>query len=294
MARFRFFAVDGNGVDMGPDHVVVGEVSGQTARLLRFSDGDHVITYSGTFTKLNGLYFGTLDGFTETDGGERVLTVTDLDKNLGTFGSYYRHDEFVGAFNYIISGNDTIIGTGFADALLGGGGRDVIRGGGGKDTISGNARRDKLLGDGGGDLLDGGSGHDRLYGGAGNDRIIGGRGDDVLRGDAGRDVMFGGFGSDRFVFADRFDFAPRKRPDVIADFSRARDDRIDLSAIDADTFKAGEQAFTFIGSEAFSETAGELRFRNGMLSGDVQGDGTADFYVAVENVSQLSVDDFLL
>ena len=48
--------------------------------------------------------------------------------------------------------------------------------------------------------------------------------------------------------------------DVVADFNRAEGDRIDLSAIDADVYAAGNQAFTFIGTAAFSGTPGEIRY----------------------------------
>ena len=37
-------------------------------------------------------------------------------------------------------------------------------------------------------------------------------------------------------------------------------DHIDLSRIDADVYAAGNQAFTFIGTAAFSGTPGEVRY----------------------------------
>ena len=70
--------------------------------------------------------------------------------------------------------------------------------------------------------------------------------------------------------------------DAILDF--AAGDRIDLSAIDAITGGANN-AFAFIGGGAFSSTAGELHVTgagaNWTLEGDTNGDGVADFAVAI-------------
>ena len=48
--------------------------------------------------------------------------------------------------------------------------------------------------------------------------------------------------------------------DRITDFSHAQADRIDLSAIDASTGAAGDQAFSFIGAGLYTGVAGQLRF----------------------------------
>jgi len=68
---------------------------------------------------------------------------------------------------------------------------------------------------------------------------------------------------------------------VITDFHRSEIDVIDLSTIDADTTWSGNQSFTYIGGNAFSGEAGELNFRSGIISGDVNGDGYADFQIRV-------------
>ena len=48
--------------------------------------------------------------------------------------------------------------------------------------------------------------------------------------------------------------------DRIHDFSRNGGDKINLSGIDANTVREGNQAFTFIGKSDFHEKAGELRY----------------------------------
>ena len=92
--------------------------------------------------------------------------------------------------------------------------------------------------------------------------------------------------------------------DHILDFTPGTD-RIDLTRIDANTFVGGDQAFRWIGSNAFGGTgaasAGELRAYqdvNGgwFVEGDVNGDGVADITVALtlQGPLPLGAGDFLL
>ncbi len=80
-------------------------------------------------------------------------------------------------------------------------------------------------------------------------------------------------------------------------------DRIDLSRIDANSLAAGDQAFSWIGSNAFAGTgatsAGELRaFESGgyrWVEGDTNGDGSADFAIRFQiGTAPLVQSDFLL
>jgi serralysin len=81
--------------------------------------------------------------------------------------------------------------------------------------------------------------------------------------------------------------------DTIKDFHRGSD-HIDLRSIDANTKVASDQAFTFIGKAGFHGKAGELRFADGIVSGDVNGDRTADFKIKVVGLFALSKGDFYL
>ncbi|WP_395673846.1 hypothetical protein [Inquilinus sp.] len=128
-----------------------------------------------------------------------------------------------------------------------------------------------------------------LSGGAGNDKLVG---------SAGTDIFIGGAGADRFQFNLASDSVVGPKADRIADFSRAQGDKIDLSAIDANTGAAGNQAFTFIGTSVFSHHAGELRFAvNGAgttIAGDLDGNGTSDFHITFTGQIALTAADFVL
>lgn len=91
------------------------------------------------------------------------------------------------------AGDDTLIGSAFADWLIGGVGNDLLVGGGGADRLDGGVGDDELRGDLGDDVLDGGPGDDGLYGDGGNDRFLV-RGDELVR-----DRVFGGGNTDRIV-----------------------------------------------------------------------------------------------
>ena len=86
--------------------------------------------------------------------------------------------------------------------------------------------------------------------------------------------------------------------DVIADFSREQDDKIELSAIDANQRLSGDQAFNFIGAKGFSGSAGELRYQhdNGvtLIFADTNGDQLTDFSVELAGQITLLGQDFLL
>jgi Ca2+-binding RTX toxin-like protein len=125
----------------------------------------------------------------------------------------------------------------------------------------------------------------------------GGIGNDVLTGGNGRDIQVGGVGVDRFDFNLIGETKVGALRDRLNDFKHGQGDKIDLSGIDAKTGIAGNQAFTFIGDDAFSDTKGELRFKDlgakVIVQGDVNGNGTADFEIFV-NIGSLVKGDFIL
>ncbi|QZH74392.1 MAG: sulfatase-like hydrolase/transferase [Erythrobacter sp.] len=224
-----------------------------------------------------------------------------------------------------LDGDDTIYGSNTADSIYGGNGadrlvgnagEDTIHGGQGDDIINGGSNIDTLHGDGGNDLILGGVGNDVLYGGTGNDTLRGGAnmdtlhgedgadildggdGVDLLIGGANRDVMTGGLRADVFAFDDG-DFAglAANTADRIKDFNRLEGDNIDLSAVDA-ILGGADDAFDYIGSDAFSGTAGELRWEhvgsNTMIFMDVDGDALADYAIRLDGTINLAESAFIL
>ena len=136
---------------------------------------------------------------------------------------------------------------------------------------------------------------DRLLGGDGNDTLNGLKGNDHIQGHGGADDLFGGGGSDTFVYAKVSDSTPAA-PDVIHNFARGID-KIDLTAIDA-VAGGSNNAFAWIGNSAFSG-AGQLRTQSTssglILQGDIDGDGKADFAIAIDaSYHALASSDVLL
>ena len=115
----------------------------------------------------------------------------------------------------------------------------------------------------------------------------------------GADALTGGVGADRFVYSSLDDSTvAASGRDIVEDFSLAQGDRIDLSRIDANVNAGRNQAFTFIGTSAFTGHAGQLDYSvvngNAFVYGDVNGDGKADFSIEVAHATSLVKADFRL
>jgi Ca2+-binding RTX toxin-like protein len=168
--------------------------------------------------------------------------------------------------------------------------------GAGNFHLIGNGADNLIAGTGGDDLLEGDGGHDELRGGSGNDTLVGGAGNDRLIGGAGTDVMTGGAGNDIFQIGG-WETGLEGDADIVTDFT-VGEDLMDLSGMDADMWQPGRQAFTLIGSDAFSASAGELRMFVGVgetwIEGDIDGDGVADFAIMLVGEVPLGPGDFLV
>ncbi|KAA0014647.1 hypothetical protein F0A17_03125 [Billgrantia pellis] len=134
------------------------------------------------------------------------------------------------------------------------------------------------------DILNGLRGDDYLTGGVGNDRLVGGRGADMLT---------GGTGADTFAFLSTLDSTPLSQ-DILLDFDRLEGDRIDLSAIDANTEGEGLQGFTWLDDNGFTGNGGELRTSGNNLQADVNGDGVVDMQIGVLGVNSLESNDIIM
>ncbi|HEY0012431.1 MAG TPA: M10 family metallopeptidase C-terminal domain-containing protein [Allosphingosinicella sp.] len=138
----------------------------------------------------------------------------------------------------------------------------------------------------------------RLFAGAADDSLIGGGGADLLFGGLGADTLTGNGGADVFRYQAAAESTP-DAPDTILAFLSGTD-KVDLGRIDTDAEAEGDQAFRFIGEEAFSGRGAELRLTyNAQMArweaqGDLDGDGAADLLILFAETELVTGSDFLL
>ena len=269
---FRYYSY-GNGVDTLKD-----AAAGDTIRILNTSLAGSVLDGNGSATAYNQVELG----YNQTDATTSLHIGVDgnpgADVVIRLQGRYE-----TGAFK--LAGSDIRFMQGATASQSG-------SGNGGSQP--GTVRNDTLLGTSGNDELAGGGGNDRLEGRLGDDRLDGESGNDTLLGGSGADTLTGGSGADQFVLTGLSESSPGiLNRDVISDFSPAQGDRIDLSALDAAVAMPGDQTFSLV-TGTFSGVPGQLRYEEGLLQGDVQGDGSVDFEIELLGKPELTVADLVL
>lgn len=234
----------------------------------------------------------TLDGDTGTDstfggnGNDRIIDddfvtfdihnggagIDTIDYSQADFAPGEVTIDLAAGLTSVISGNTETI-TNFEN----------VEGSQGSETIIGSTASNLLDGNEGNDTIDGGSGNDTLVGGAGTDTMTDGDGNDVYR----------------FLSVTESNVGAGSR-DILTDFTRSADD-IDLSPIDSNLLTAGNQAFSFIGTGAFTGGGnGEVRYfqfgSNTIVQVNRQGDGnlTAEMEIQITGLVNLAAGDFVL
>jgi Ca2+-binding RTX toxin-like protein len=236
---------------------------------------------------------------------------------------------FAGAGDDVVfggSGADIIYGDAGADRIFGDAGNDLITAGAGDDTVFGGDGNDMIvaeIGDGndvyfggagdadsgvdtldisaatvdvnvvlGNGLLEKGSvsstqtGNDTLWG---IENVNTGSGNDSITASNAVNVMNGGAGNDTFHFGT----AAAANGDTIVGFEPG--DRIDLSAMDANSTAAGHQSFTLVTGEALT-AAGQLAVsfethtdgEYTVVQGNISGNAGADFKISIEGHQDLT------
>lgn len=210
------------------------------------------------------------------------------------------------------SGNDLITGDAGNDRLFGDDGNDVLEGGAGGDTVYGGAGDDRIIanvadgddtywGDAGEDTLDYSAISANITADLGNglmqhgsvsssqsgtdatfafENFIGGSGNDTIIASSVANVMDGGAGNDTYVFHSAAD----ANGDTIKGFQPG--DKIDLSAIDANTGASGAQSFVLFAGNMFT-SAGQVivtqELKDGVehtfVEGNTNSDTVADFKI---------------
>jgi len=109
--------------------------------------------------------------------------------------------------------------------------------------------------------------------------------------------LTGNAGADTFTWKAGTDAGVGAAADTITDFLSGTD-KIRLSDIDANPGTGGDDAFTFIGTGAFTSTAGQLRYQvegaNLRVQADLDGNGIADMEIIVNNNNVFAASDFFL
>jgi Ca2+-binding RTX toxin-like protein len=145
-----------------------------------------------------------------------------------------------------------------------------------------------------------------LFGNEFDNTIIGNATSNVLGGSSsvdsggfdGLDTFTGGFGGDTFVWTKTAETGVAgNEADIITDFSRAQDDVIALNPIDADETVAGDHAFTFIGTGAFT-AAGQINFfttaTDTFIQMNTDGDNFAEATIHLVGVHNVDASFFVL
>jgi hypothetical protein len=149
------------------------------------------------------------------------------------------------------------------------------------EIVVGSAVRDRLIGD---------AFANTISGGQGNDRMVGGVGADTLTGGAGKDVFIyrriGESSGEMDVF------------DVIRDFSQSQGDRIDVSGIDANFGRSGNQTFRFDPQGDGIGKTGQISYKieggNTHIYANTDKDSDPEFHIVLNGEYVLRASDFIL
>jgi serralysin len=276
MLRFRDRDVTEGNNDTAP--VLATAIDDQKA------DADTRFTFTipnGAFTDPNG---DTLTYSAKLEGGDALPAWLTFDEVTRTFSGTPNEGD-AGTLSIVVTASD---GTESAKDTF-----DIVVGSGG----GGNG--DDIYGTLGADDLYGTDASERMFGLFGNDDILAGDGDDVIRGGYGSDFIWGEGGADTFAFDLAVESPWKSRKfDVLMDFNSAEGDKIDLSGIDANLLRFGNQTFRFEGSGDGYAGRGQIDYN--FLNGNTQvfgyndRDKNPDFYFQIEGMVDLKASDFVL
>jgi Ca2+-binding RTX toxin-like protein len=287
--------------------------AGGKAGLLVGGGGDDTLTGgAGADTLMGGAGDDALNG----GAGVNTASYADAAGAVSVSLSLSGPQSTGGAGIDTLTNIQNLAGSAFDDTLEGSSANNAMDGGGGVNTVTyvnasagvtvslATTAAQNTVGAGMDSLknfqnLTGSAFADILTGSNKTNMILGGGGDDSITGGKGADLLTGGDGADHFIYLSTSDSTVSLTGrDTIEDFTHSQGDTIDLSAIDANTKLAGDQAFTFLPSGGFTHAAGQLiqvaQAGGYLVEGDVNGDGKADFAISVMTANPLVNGDFIL
>jgi Ca2+-binding RTX toxin-like protein len=247
------------------------------------------------------------DTYVVDNSGDVVTETNTAAAQIDTIQSWSAYTLGANVENLRLLATGSVNGTGNAlnNILYAGAGNNVLDGGAGIDTVSyayaaagitaglATTAAQATAGSGNDTLL----GVENLTGGNYSDTLTGNGGSNVLVGGLGKDTLVGGLGADIFKFNTAAETnAVAALGDLIQDFNASQGDKINLSAIDANSALAGDQAFTAptqggVFSGVFA-SQGSLYFdqTTHVLYGNNDADSAADFAIQLAGISSLSIN----
>jgi Ca2+-binding RTX toxin-like protein len=293
--------------DATPTLTIAAE-AGSTVRVYR----DGIFAGLATETSKAGIFTFTSSALAD-DSYTFTATATDKANNTGPHSAGFAvaiitsdpndFDDLATGHCIVVDPDGTVHGTPEADTIHVHDsecdpGRTIYAGAG-NDCVDGTDQDDLIYAGSGNDRVDGDRGADIIYGGFGKDTLCGGKGDDTIIGGFGADFLSGGKGHDSFIFLSEID-SPPCQPDTILDFE-SRCDKIDLSAIDANTNQTEDQAFNFVGGPTHDVVANSVTWYydphscQTYIRADTDGDiATAEIEIALAGRVLLTQSDFHL
>ena len=276
----------GGGIDTlnggaGNDTIII---SGSGALIDGGADTDTLQLNSGSVSIGS---ISSIEAITLVGGANMIFTgtqfATGLANNTVLTGSGTITVNMTAGVNFLASGMNFASGVG--TIVNGTSGLDIIKLGLGTST---------------GNFVNGGDGVDQIRGSNGVDTINGGIGNDKIMSLGGADILTGGTGSDQFRYFSLSDSGIGAAADQITDFLSGTD-RFNFLLLDPDPFTAGDQAFVFVDTLAFTnngipqirwvDLGADLR-----VEADANGDGVADMHILLQGAGAqvLTAADFIL
>lgn len=254
----------------GSDNYLFGDNGSDTL----FGNGGNDTLYGGTDASVDVLDGGTGDDIMYGGAGNDFYIVDSVNDAAVENSGEGASDTIRAFIDWTLTANGNI--------------EWIQQQGTGNINATGNAVGNTIQGNSGDNIISGVGDTDTLKGGAGNDTAVGGTGNDHLYGEAGYDT---------FLFLNE-SINLSIELDQIYDLDMANGDRIDVSAIDADTGTGGDQAFVFVSS--FTSVAGQITatYAPGAqpytdFKFDVNGDGLEDFRIRTQGDQTGMITDVL-